>query len=129
MSLLILNETTLFYLNLCTTAASHSNSFNNVKNWTSRVAKASRTTKSNSAHAGSTNSSSVPSKRATSITSAVVKPEKKKLKLDDHVDLTTSGFFKDDETVEREAAISSPVKGSQRLNSKVCYILSHIIKC
>lgn len=125
---LVLNETTLFYLNLSMTATTASNSFSKVKNWTSHVAKASHRTKPNSAHAGSSKSSSVPSKRTTSSTSALVvthpQPERKKIKLDNH-NLTTSGFLEEDEAVEREAAISSPVKGGQRLNSKVCHVSNH----
>jgi hypothetical protein len=135
---LILNETTLFYLNLSTITNTTNSSFNKVKNWTSHVAKARHITRPSSAHVGSSKSS-VPSKRTTSSTSAIVKtdstllqPERKKIKLDNH-DLTTSGFLEDedDETIEREAAISSPVKGNQRLNSKVCHISHHdqILTC
>jgi hypothetical protein len=135
---LILNETTLFYLNLSTAATTStttgSSSFSKVKSWTSHVAKASHVTKP-SAYAGSSKSSIPSSKRTTSSTSAVVRnaellsntrlqPEKKKRKSENH-DLTTSGFLEEDEAVEREAAISSPVKGNQRLNSKVRNDISH----
>lgn len=125
---LILNETTLFYLNLSATAPNTSTSFNKIKNWTSQVAKTS-SSRSNSIYvpSGSSKSSTlVPSKRTTSSSSAVVsktqahaQPEKKKMKLDNH-DLT------EDEKFEREAALSSPIKGKQRLNSKVCHILNQI---
>ena len=136
---LVLNEATLFYLNLSTTATTTSSSFNKVKSWTSRVAKANHIAKptGNSAYASSSKSS-IPSKRTTSSSSAVVRntepikpkpnthpqPERKKHK-SDH--LTTSEFLEDeDETVERQAAILSPVKGNQRLNSKVrFFFISH----
>jgi hypothetical protein len=126
---LILNETTLFYLNLSATA--NTSSFNDVKNWTSHVAKVGHSTKPDSIHAASTKSSIlIPSKRTTTSSSAVVvakshaQPEAKKIKLDNR-DATTSRFLEEDEAVEREAALLSPIKGNQRLNSKVRHILYH----
>jgi hypothetical protein len=136
---LVLNETTLFYLNLSATGATASgniSSFNDVKNWTTHVAKSGHSTKPNSIHGASTKSSTlIPSKRTTTSSSAVVvaeseshaQPEAKKIKLDnrDASHATTSKFLEEDETVEREAALLSPIKGNQRLNSKVRHISHH----
>lgn len=38
-------------------------------------------------------------------------------------DAAVAGFFEEDEAEEREAALSSPVKGRQRLTSKVSHFL------
>lgn len=138
MASLILNETTLFYLNLSTTAPNTSNPFNKIKKWTSNVAKTSHSTgTSKSVYVPSVKSSSltasVPSKRTTSTSSAIVavktQPEKKKIKLDNHDSESTTSRFLEDETVEREAALISPIKGKQRLNSNVCYISPWMIEC
>jgi hypothetical protein len=133
MSSLILNETTLFYLNLRATAPNTgtSSSFNKVKDWTSHVAKAN---KPNSVRAPSIKSSSlIPSKRTTSSSSAIVitrtlaQPQTKKIKLDNR-NLTTYRYEEEpeeDEEVEREAALKSPTKGNKRINNKVCHISHH----
>jgi hypothetical protein len=130
MPLLILNETTLFYTNLSTAATSTSpSSYNKVKNWTRSVSKANTTKPNSTPSLGGSSKSLVPTKRSTSSSSAMVltaqvrEPERKKIKSDNHeshVDLTTSGLLEEeDEAVEHEAAISSPLKGNQRLSSKV----------
>jgi hypothetical protein len=121
---LILNETTLFYLNLSTTAPDTSNTYNAIKKWTSHVAKTNRSSKSSGSASIST---LVPSKRTTSSSSAVVsktrsQPEKKKIKLDNQDVATSTMILEEDEAVEREAALSSPIKGKKRLNNKVCRI-------
>ena len=117
---LILNETTLFYLNLSTTATNSSNSFNKIKDWTSHVSKTSHSTKPSSVHMASAKSSTlVPTKRTTSSSSAIVvakthdaQPKTKKVKLENY-NLATVEFLGEDEAVEREAALSSPIKGNQ----------------
>jgi hypothetical protein len=132
MSSLILNETTLFYLNLSTTAPDISSEFNTIKSWTTRVARVAEKNQSsnNVVPSGSPSIMTlVPSKRTTPSSSAVVskthaQPEKKKIKLDNR-DFTTSMVLGEDEAGEREAAISSPIKGNQRINSKVCRMSHH----
>jgi hypothetical protein len=130
---LILNESTLFYLNLSATKTSKTGK---VENWTVEVAKATKDDKPKvsrpSAVTGTSTTVVSAIRRTTTSSSAVVtvptvptttKPLKKKAKLEPKaVTVTNSAvatFLDEDESVERDAALSSPIKGNQRLTSKV----------
>lgn len=126
---LILNESTLFYLNLSATKTSE---VGKIQNWTAQVAKAnkfnSKVPHPSTGTQAVTSSSTTAVRRTTTSSSAVVtravpitKPLKKKAKLEPKA-VTNSAAFLDepeDESAEREAALSSPIKGNQRLTSKV----------
>jgi hypothetical protein len=121
MPFLILNESTLFYLNLSTTKTSKTGK---VRNWTAQVAKANKDDKSKAPRSTVTSTTLVH--RTTTSSSAVVsapttKPLKKKAKLERKAvpDSPGSAFLDEDESAERDAALSSPLKGNQRLTSKV----------
>ena len=122
MPYLILNESTLFYLNL---SATKTNEVGKIHTWTAQVAKANQKTKSEVQRSGIATSTTAVSIRTTTSSSAVVtaptfKPSKKKAKLEpEAVNLTVSAFLEEDESAERDAALSSPIKGKQRLTSKV----------
>lgn len=123
---LILNESTLFYVNLSATKTS---GVGKIQNWTAQVTKAN---KSKVPHPGTavTSSSTTAICRTTTSSSAVItqsvpitKPLKKSLRAKhEPKEVTNSAAFLDEpenESGEREAALSSPIKGNQRLSSKV----------
>jgi hypothetical protein len=127
MPYLILNESTLFYVNLSATKTSE---VGKIQNWTAQVAKAN---KSKVPHPGTvtqafTSSSTTAVRRTTTSSSAVVtqavpitKPLKKRTKFEPKAVTNLAAFLDEpeDESAEREAALSSPIKGNQRLTSKV----------
>lgn len=123
---LILNESTLFYLDLSASKASQAGK---VHNWTSEVAKANKNSKvPGPGTATSTtviSSSRTGRNRTTALSSAVVTvtqaaPTQKRAKLEPVAAASVSAFLDDeDETAERHAALTSPIKGKQRLTSKV----------
>ena len=125
LSYLILNESTLFYLDL---SASKTNEVGKIHDWTAQVAEANLPVNKNSkAPVGTGTATSTTAfrvERTTTSSSAVVTqavPTKKKAKSKPvTVDLAVSAFLDDeDETAERDAARTSPIKGRQRLTSKV----------
>lgn len=64
-------------------------------------------------------------KRTTSSSNAVVISSKSKIsdqESNHHHAEPSHGFLEENEYEEREAALSSPIKGGQRLSSKVSYI-------
>jgi hypothetical protein len=123
MSHLILNETTLFYLDLSGPKTSKAGK---IQNWTAQVAKANAKPKV-SRPSTVTSTTAVSAIRTTTSSSAVIavpttKPLKKKAKLDpEETNSATPAFLDEDESAERDAALSSPIKGNQRLTSKVCH--------
>jgi hypothetical protein len=127
MPYLILNESTLFYLNLSATKTSKAGK---IQNWIAQVAKANENDKSKVPRPSTVTSSTVVSAiRTTTSSSAVItaptaKPLKKKVKLKPKAvtNSAVSTFLDEDEdeSAERDAARSSPIKGKQRLTSKVC---------
>lgn len=132
--LLILDETTLFYYNL-RTKATVKDKVGLVKNWAAKLPlpnkPAPRSSASTSEKSKGSNHSGPPNSRTTTSSTAIViaketlrVPSKRKAPVDelstDEDDNQYGGFVDEDEEVEREAAMSSPIKGKQRLTSTVC---------
>ena len=125
---LILNESTLFYVNLSATKTS---AVGKIQSWTAQVAKANKSeSKVPYPSTGTQASSTTAVHRTTTSSNAVVtqavlitKPLKKKAKLEPKAvtNSAASAFLDEpeDESAEREAALSSPIKGNRRLTSKV----------
>ena len=120
---LILNELTLFYFNFSATA--ETNEVEKIENWTAHVEKANKNKKTNVKKGPSFRTATSTTAIRTTTTSAAVvtaptaKPLKK-VKLGPKADgPTVSAFLEEDESAERDAAISSPIKGKKRLSSKV----------
>lgn len=123
LSYLVLNEITLFYSSLSTTKTSQTGK---IQNWTAQVAKANKKSKVPAPSQGTAPSTTVV--RTTTTSSAVVSQtaptSKKKAKPESQagaVKLGYSEFLDEDESVERNAALTSPIKGRKRLTTKVCY--------
>jgi hypothetical protein len=124
-SYLILNELTLFYFDL---SAPKTSKIGKIQTWTDQVAQANLNKKSNLKVAPSTATSStvVRTDRTTASSTAVVAQRglttKKKAKHEPEADnvVAVATFLDEDESVERDAALASPIKGKNRLTSKVC---------
>jgi hypothetical protein len=119
---LILNESTLFYFDL---SASKTRQTGIIQDWTAQVAKANKNLKSKVSAPGTATSSTVV--RTTTSSSVVVSQAaatalttKKKAKLEPKAVSKVSAFLDEDESAERDAALTSPIKGKKRLTSKVC---------
>ena len=106
LSYLILNELTLFYFNLSATKTSQTGK---IQNWTDQVAKANK--KSKVALSTATSVTSVTVVRTTASSSVAIAPTtKKKAKIDPGaVNLGISAILDEDESVERHAALTSPI--------------------
>lgn len=122
LSYLILNESTLFYLDL---SASKTNQTGKIQSWTAQVAKANKKSTGASGPRTATSSTYIRTDRTTASSSAVVTQAapttKKKDKLEhEAVKSAVSAFLDEDESAERDAARTSPIKGKKRLTSKVC---------
>jgi hypothetical protein len=115
---LILNELTLFYFNL---SATETNEVGKIQNWTARVEKANKNKKINVP--GLRTATSTTAIRTTTSSAAVVTasaPTTKNTKLGPAGARPSAVFvLEEDESAERGAAITSPVKGNKRLSSKV----------
>ena len=122
LSYLILNELTLFYFNL---SVSKTSQIGKIQSWTAQVAKANRKSKVPDPTATTaTSTTAVCTDRTTTSSSAVVAQAapttKRKAKLEPGaVNSAVSAFIDEDESAEREAAITSPIKGKKRLTTKV----------
>ena len=116
LSYLILNELTLFYFNLSATKTSQTGK---IQNWTDQVAKANKKSKVAPSTATSVTSATVV--RTTASSSVAIAPTtKKKAKINPGaVNLGVSAILDEDESVERHAALTSPIKGKKRLTAKV----------
>lgn len=139
-SLLILDETTLFFYNLaCSRKQPKQHAVTAIRNWSDDVAKSAPLSQRTTTSVAST-------KRTTSSSSAVIakksgppptkKTESGMLKPRDvgkteyepeEEDAGYGGFAGEDESAEREAAMSSPIKGNKWLTSKVSNIKYIII--
>ena len=123
MSHLVLNELTLFYFDLSASKTSQTQA-GKIQTWTDQVAKANNKSKV-SALSTATSSTAI---RTTASSSAVVSQAasttQKKAKLDSGaVKVSISAFLDEDESPERDAAITSPIKGKKRLTSRVRFNL------
>jgi hypothetical protein len=120
LSYLILNELTLFYSDLSAPKTSRTEK---VQNWTAQVAKANKKSKvvPDAGTATATTTTAVHTNRTTTSSSAVVVhaglTTKKKAKLEPEAG--NSAFLDEDESAERDAALTSPIKGKKRLTTKV----------
>jgi hypothetical protein len=135
--MLLLNETTLFYFSLGDQARPQGKVSGVIKDWAEKVSRSAQppskgfSTSSGTSQARTAKSVSSAFNSATSVptsfrstTSAAVKDDKAKIasktsskQLTELVKL--GGFESEDETNEREAALSSPIKGGKRLTSVV----------
>ena len=128
--MLLLTEATLFYRNLSLTLQERPKPSGTIKNWASNVATAPTTkAKGTSSRTSSTAvASSTATSGKTSAATTKIQPPKRHVNVDldstDHVSWTMGGFDDDDEAEEREAALSSPIKGNTRVTSAVNIILS-----
>ena len=132
MPYLILNETTLFYLDLNTMNQSKL-TFGKISNWTSQVAKANQTkSKAPCLVSTATSTTAVATSQITASNAAVVvkpqmkkiKPQAKKVKPEpQEINLMTIGILEEDKAVEHDVALSSTIKGGQRLSSMVHFLL------
>jgi hypothetical protein len=114
---LILNGTTLFYLNLSAIKVSNVGKINS---WMAQVAQANETAMSKVPLGTASSTTAVSVICTTMSSSAVVKPSttrplKTKAKTE-HVEAhsATSTFLEEDESAERDVALSSLIKGKQR---------------
>ena len=119
-SYLILNESTLFYFDLSTPKTSNRGK---IQTWTDQVASANKRFKV-PAPDTATSSTAIRTDRTTSTSSAVVAhaapTSKKNAKLEQGGVKSFSAFLDEDESAERDAALTSPIKGKKRLTTKVC---------
>jgi hypothetical protein len=122
MPLLILDETTLFYHTLSVTLTSKPSGL--VKNWAVQVSRAA--SKSNgpspirsihTAASATLHSNTCLTKSSNVLVTSKIQASKDKT--DDGTSPGPGGFVDKDETEERQHALSSPMKGNQRLNSAV----------
>jgi len=115
---LVLDETTLFYHTLSVTKPSKAAGL--IKSWTANVSEAVHAALNTKVPAAKRTSSSTTlndsKARMTTTSSAIVVSSRIKVK-NEPVDM--QGFIDEDETEERQAALSSPIKGKKRLNSSV----------
>jgi hypothetical protein len=120
LSYLILNDLTLFYFDL---SAPETSRTEKIQTWTDQVAKANK--KSKVPDRGTATSTTViRTDRTTTSSSAVVAHAgltiKKKAKLEPEAgNVAVSAFLDEDESAERDAALTSPIKGKKRLTTKV----------
>jgi hypothetical protein len=121
LSYLILNELTLFYVDL---SASKTSQTGKIQNWTAQVAKANKKLKV--APSTATSTTAIATNRTTTSSRAIVAqtaPTTKKVETEPETEpglnLAVSAFLDDDESVERDAALTSPIKGKKRLSNKV----------
>jgi hypothetical protein len=117
--LLVLDETTLFYHTLSVTKPSKAAGL--IKSWAANVSEvvhlASKTKAPASTRTATSTTLNNPKARTTATSRAVVISSKIKVK-SEPVD-NVLGFADKDETEERQAALSSPIKGKKRLDSSV----------
>ncbi|KAH9977566.1 hypothetical protein BJV74DRAFT_888354 [Russula compacta] len=124
--MLLLNPTTLFYFNLSNDQLAKDKYAGIVSNWAKNVPKGQGkggSTKSTSLKTLSSNSNarSAPTSAPTSVSSGKIKGHdsttSNSQSNNNDVAITFSGLDDDDETPEREAALSSPTKEGKRLTS------------
>lgn len=122
---LILNESTFFYFYL---SATQTNEVGKIQKWTAQVEKARATKNEKSTEAAKVTVSGPCSVTSTTVvhtttsssavTAAPTTRPLKKAKLGPD-NSAVSAFLEEDESAERDAALTSPIKGKQRLSSKV----------
>jgi hypothetical protein len=119
-SYLILNELTLFYFDLSAPKTSRAEK---IQSWTAQVAKANKNSKVPNLGTA-TSTTAIHTDRTTTSSSAIVAytglTTKKKAKLEpEAVSNSAAVFLDEDESAERDAALTSPIKGKKRLTMKV----------
>jgi hypothetical protein len=127
LSYLILNESTLFYFDLSHSAsASNISKTGKIETWTDQVAKANKKSKVRYPTATGSSTTAVRTDRNTTsshaiVTLAVPTTKKKAEPKLEAVNSSVSVFLDEpeDESAEREAALTSPIKGKKRLTTKV----------
>jgi hypothetical protein len=135
--MLFLNETSLFYYDLSTKASEPHGSSALIQNWAKTVSRStsmlktvttgSSKSKSSAAGLAAFSASGASRTQSSKATSADIQTSKAKKSLDKHSPLpiferAAEDLFDDDEEPEREAALSSPRKGQQRLTSQVRFL-------
>jgi|SRR5579863_1121217 len=132
--MLLLNHTTLFYFNLSNDQLAKDKYSGVVANWAKNVshsqAKGGSTKSTTSKTLTSTSTSrSAPTSAPTSVSSGKIKGRDSTSSNPqgnaNDVAITFGGLDEEDETTEREAALSSPAKEGKRLTSAVIYFIPH----